>query len=62
MGLQVVIDFRVNAKKKNLKKLSCANENEEKNSPKMAANYFLLWVCLRFIYFVEIENFLLKML
>ena len=43
MGLQVVIDFRVNAKK-NKKKLSCANENEEKNSPKMAANYFLLWV------------------
>ena len=61
MGLQVVIDFRVNAKK-NKKKLSCANENEEKNSPKMAANYFLLWVCLRFVYFVEIENFLLKVL
>ena len=58
MGLQVVIDFSVNAKKK----LSCANENEEKNSPKMAANYFLLWVCLKFVYFVEIENFLLKML
>ena len=48
--------------KKNKKKLSRANENEEKNSPKMATNYFLLWVCLRFVYFVEIENFLLKML
>ena len=61
MGLQVVIDFRVNAKK-NKKNLSWANENEEKNNPKMAANYFLLWVCLRFVYFVEIENFLLKRL
>ena len=49
-------------KKKQKKKLSCANEIEEKKCPKMAANYFLLWVCLRFVYFVEIENFLLKML
>ena len=54
----------MNAKNKfkKKKKLSCANENEEKNSPKMAANYSLLWVHLRSVYFVEIENILLKML